>query len=140
MDSIWKTGFKALVWADLANAAVWWMGVSVLSVPPEFPPLAGVGPTIFFTSMGAAGAVGVYAVLRRISDRPAILFRRIAGIVLLLSFIPDLLLLTGGGREAVPGVTVPGVILLMIMHVVAAGVIVQVLVGSGSAEEGVDRT
>ena len=139
MESIWKSGLKALVWANLANAAVWWVGVSVLPVPADFPPLAGVGPTLFFTSVGAVGAVAVYAVVRRTSSRPAILFRRIAALVLLLSFIPDLALLTEGGREAVPGVTVPGVVLLMVMHVVAAGVIVQVLVGwqgGGSVEGG----
>ncbi|MDX1568451.1 MAG: hypothetical protein R3223_11665, partial [Longimicrobiales bacterium] len=69
MESIWKTGLKALVWANLANAVVWWMGVSVLPVPSGFPPLAGVGPTLFFTSVGAVGAVAVHAVLRRASSR-----------------------------------------------------------------------
>lgn len=40
MEPIWNTGLKALGGADLANA-------------PDFPPLAGVGPTLFFTSVGA---------------------------------------------------------------------------------------
>lgn len=135
MESLWKKGLRAWVWAVVANLVVWWLGVSLLTIPPDFPPLAGAGPTIFFTSVGAVGAVLVLALLRRLSDRPAALFRRIAVAFLLLSFVPDLLLLTEGGRDAVPGVTVPGVVVLMVMHVVAAVIIIRVLVGGGEAAE-----
>jgi len=135
MESLWKRGLKALVWAVVANLVVWWLGVSLLTIPSEFPPLAGAAPTVFFTTVGAVGAVLVFALLRRVSDRPALVFRRVAVVFLLLSFIPDLLLLTEGGRDAVPGVTVPGVAVLMIMHVVAAVIIIRALAGDGAVTE-----
>ena len=70
------------------------------------------------------GAIAVFAVLRRRSDRPEYLFRWIALGVLLLSFPADLWLLSDGAAGAFPGATPTGVTVLMVMHVVAAAVIV----------------
>lgn len=136
MTAVLRRAFRAVVWAVLANLLVWWGGVSTLDIPSDFPPLAGSGPTIFFTTVGAVGAVAVHATLRRLARRPDTLFRRVAVVVLVLSFLPDLWLLTDGARESVPGVTVSGVALLMLMHVVAAAVIVWVLTGGGMEREG----
>ena len=86
--------------------------------------MAGPGPTIFFTAVGALGAIAVFAVLRRRLDRPEYLFRWIALGVLLLSFPADLWLLSDGATGAFPGATPTGVTVLMVMHVVAAAVIV----------------
>lgn len=135
MEPLWKRGLNALVFAVVGNLVVRWLGVALLPVPSDFPPLAGAGPTIFFTAVGALGAVAVLAILRRVGSRPGFLFRRVAAVVLLFSFIPDLWLLTAGGRDAVPGANAPSVILLMMLHVVAAGIIVWALTG-GEREEG----
>lgn len=134
MDSFWKKALGAVVGSVLANVGVWWIGVSTLTIPSDFPPLAGPGPTIFFTTVGGIGAVVVFTLLRRMSSRPREHFRLVALIVLILSFIPDLLLLSEGAGESVPGVTLPGVALLMVLHLVAAAVIVWALTGGGAKE------
>ena len=118
---------KALVGSIVATSAVRWAAVATLDIPAEFPPLAGAGPTIFFTTVGALGAIAVFAVLRRRSDRPEYLFRWIAVGVLLLSSWPDLWLLSDGAAGAFPGATPTAVGVLMLMHVVAAAVIVWFL-------------
>ena len=124
---VWRTSLKTIVAAVVATLLVRWVGVSVLDIPLEFPPLAQAGPTVFFTTISALGAVAVFAVVRRRSRTPARLFRGIAVGVLFLSFIPDLWLLSEGAGAIFPGGTGPGVGLLMLMHVVAASVIVWVL-------------
>jgi hypothetical protein len=58
--------------------------------------------------------------------------------VLLLSFLPDLWLLSDAAAEAFPGATGSGVAVLMLMHVAAAGVIVWALTGRRS-EGGASR-
>ncbi len=128
---LWRTGLKALVAALVATLLVRWVGVSVLDIPLEFPPLAQAGPTVFFTTVSALGAIAVFAIVRRRARAPARLFRGIAAAVLILSFIPDLWLLSEGAGAIFPGGTVPGVGLLMLMHVVAASVIVWVLTKGG---------
>ena len=115
---------KALIGATLATLAVRWVGIAVFAIPPEFPPLDGPGPTIFFTVVLTLGAIGVYATMRRWAERPESLFRRVAVAVLALSFVPDLLMLTDGAAETFPGATPAGVGVLMVMHVAAAVVIV----------------
>lgn len=107
-------------WALVGALAVRTLGLAVLDIPPEFPPLAGAGPTVFFTVASGVVAVLVFGALRRTSENYVRLFRWIAVGVLLLSFVPDLWLLSGGAAEAFPGATPAGVGLLMAMHVAAA--------------------
>lgn len=76
-----------------------------------------------FTIIGGLGAVIVFALLGRFARRPITLFQRIAIGVLVVSLIPDLLLLNGG----MPGASVGAVAALMLMHVVAWAIIVRVL-------------
>ncbi len=130
-DRLWVAGLKALAGAIIATLAVRWAAVATLDIPTEFPPLAGPGPTIFFTTMGALGATAVFGVLRRRSERPEYLFRWIALGVLLLSSLPDLWLLSDGAAGAFPGATPTAVGVLMLMHVVAAAVIVWFLTVRG---------
>jgi len=132
-------GLKALVGSIVATSVVRWAAVATLDIPAEFPPLAGAGPTIFFTTVGALGAIAVYAVLRRRSDRPEYLFRWIALGVLLLSLPPDLTLLSDGAAASFPGATPMAVGVLMLMHVVAAAVIVWFLTVRPKAPPSQDR-
>ena len=60
----------------------------------------------------------------------------ISVVVLVLSFAPDLWLLSDGAAEVFPGGTVPGVALLMLMHVAAAAVIVWFLTAPAARVEG----
>ncbi len=129
-DELWLRGLKALGGAVVANLVLYTGGTALLDIPSEFPPLAAPFPAVFFTLIGTAGAVATFAVIRRVSKRPEHVFTWIAAAVLVLSFLPDIWLLSDGAAEAFPGGTVPGVVLLMLMHVAAAAVIVRFLTGS----------
>jgi hypothetical protein len=94
--------------------------LAVLDIPAEFAPLASPGPTIFFTVVSGVAAVAVFGLLRRRSANAVRLFRWTAVVVLLVSFVPDVWLLSEGAAEAFPGATPAGVGLLMAMHVAAA--------------------
>jgi hypothetical protein len=77
---------------------------------------------VSLTVIGVAiGALGWRAITRR-AKRPATVMRRLVPTVLVLSFIPDVLLLTSGA----PGADLPGVLALMAMHVVVVAVAVPV--------------
>jgi hypothetical protein len=136
--NLWVSGLKAVVGALVGTLAVWGVARALFEIPAEFAPLNGPGPTIFFTLVSGIGAVGVFGLVSRFASRPAPLFRGIAGVVLLLSFAPDLWLLSDGAAEAFPGATSVGVGVLMVMHVAAAAVIVWALT-SGSAAQKVDQ-
>src|SRR5689334_21612227 len=88
-------GPLAIVAAVIANQIIRLIAVSLFNISPEFMALQ-VGPPFMFTIMGVLGAIIVYAVVGRISRRPIRLFRVIALVVLVLSFIPDIGLLTTG--------------------------------------------
>ena len=68
------------------------------------------------------GAAAVYALLRRRTGEPARTFRRVAAVVLALSLLPDLGLLVADSAA-----TPLGVVVLMAMHVVVAGISVRLL-------------
>ncbi len=121
---LWVAGLTGLVGSLIATLAVRSAALAALDIPTEFPPLAGPGPTIFFTTVAALAAVGVFRAISRFADRPEHLFRWIASAVLLVSFLPNLWLLSDGAAGAFPGATPAGVGALMLMHVVAASVIV----------------
>lgn len=77
-----------------------------------------------FTAVLVLAAVGVFALVARFARHPIRLYRRVALVALLLSFIPDLAIpfmdspIPSGARE---------IVLLMLTHVVAAAVSVAVL-------------
>ena len=131
---LWVAGLKGLGGAIIATLAVRWVALTTLEIPPEFPPLAGPGPTIFFTAVSGLVAIGVFGLVRRRAARPERLFRRIAVAVLLLTFLPDVWLLSEGAAEAFPGTTPGAVGVLMVMHVVAAGAIVWFLTRGSEGE------
>lgn len=79
-------------------------------------------PVTLLTAVGAVGATLVYGVLTRVVADPDWIFLLIAAVVLVLSFVPDVALL-----EVEPGATVPGVVVLMLMHVVVAVICVASL-------------
>ena len=79
-------------------------------------------PVTFLTAVGAVGATLVYAAFTRVADNPDRIFLLVAAVVLVLSFVPDVALL-----EVDPGATVPGVVVLMLMHVTVAVICVAAL-------------
>ena len=117
-----RRGALAAVAAAVVNAVVV-LATTAVGVAPGFRPLS-LPPVLLFSVLGVAGATAVCWLLRRRGSNPDRTFRRVAAVVLLLSFLPDLGLLSVD-----PAATVPGVVVLMAMHVVVAAVSVAVLTG-----------
>ena len=119
----WAVWLRTILGAVAANLVVRAGGLAVFDIPPEFEPLATAGPTVFLTVVGVAAGLGVAVAVEQLSERPVPLFRRIVGVALLVSLLPDLWMLTDSGSEALPGVTVPAVVTLMLQHAAAAAVV-----------------
>jgi low temperature requirement protein LtrA len=91
-------------------------------------------PVVFLSVVGALGAaVAYFLVVRRASGDPDRLFTRIAAVVLVLSFVPDIGLLVSDDAA-----TLVCVALLIVMHVVVAVATVAVLTGRPVALGGTD--
>src|SRR5215204_1642342 len=115
-------GLGTVAAAVIANLLVYALGSAVVGYDQEFIVLANPSGTILFTVVPAIVAVLLYAVLMRFTNNPARIFTNIAIVVLILSLIPDLTYI-----PTVPGATSGQTAILMVMHVVAASVIVWML-------------
>src|SRR5215207_92701 len=115
-------GLGTVVAAVIANLLVYLLGSVVVGYDPQFIVLANASGTILFTVVPAIVAVLVYAALMRFTSNPARIFTNIAVVVLIVSLIPDLTYI-----PSVPGATSGQTAILMLMHVVAAVVIVWML-------------
>ncbi|HEX2280316.1 MAG TPA: DUF6069 family protein [Thermomicrobiales bacterium] len=115
-------GLGTVVAAVLANFVVYLIGSVVVGYDPQFVVLANASGTILFTVVPAIIAVLLYAALIRFTSNPARIFTNIAVVVLIVSLIPDLTYI-----PSVPGASAGQTAILMVMHVVAAVVIVAML-------------
>jgi hypothetical protein len=112
----------ALIVAVPLELAIEAFARQTFAVSTDFPPFQGsVGP---YTAAGIVLAGVVYAVLRRVVHDADRVYVRIAIVVLVLSWIPDVALLFINE----PGATVLAVASLMVMHAVAAAIVVTSLV------------
>ncbi|WP_128225184.1 DUF6069 family protein [Halobacteriaceae archaeon SHR40] len=113
-------GAGALAIALIVNLTLGWIALSQnLVESTEFFHYPGI---VVWTLLGMAGATVVYGVLTRRSATPDRTFVRIAAVVLVLSFIPDI-----GLALFTESVTTSEAIGLMILHVPPAVVAVLVL-------------
>jgi hypothetical protein len=115
-------GLATVAAAVIANLLVYALGSVIVGYDPQFIILANASGTILFTVVPAIVAVLLYAALMRFSSNPARFFTNIAVVVLAVSLIPDLTYI-----PSVPGATSGQTAILMVMHVLAAGVIVGML-------------
>src|SRR5215211_8407458 len=115
-------GLGTVAAAVIANLLVYLLGSVVVGYDPQFIILATASGTILFTVVPAIVAVLLYAALMRFTSDPARIFKNIAVVVLVISLIPDLTYI-----PSVPGATSGQTAVLMLMHVVAAIVIVSML-------------
>ena len=120
---LWWVGLLAIIASVAANVLVRLLAVVTLDISPDFEPLSGYGTVISLTAFGVLGAVIVFALLARFARRPILMFKRIAAVALVLSFVPDVLLLVA----SVPGATAVSVGVLMVMHVVTWAISVGML-------------
>ena len=123
LSRVWLAGGAAYVLSLLANALVRVVVKAVFPISPLFLALEEWNGIFFLTFVGVLGATIVFAILTRVTRHAVKLFRGLAVIFLLLSFVPNILMLTTNG----PGATVPAVASLMAMHVVTAIITVGLL-------------
>jgi hypothetical protein len=124
---LWWVGLLAIIASVAANLLVRQIAVATLGISHEFEELSGISAIITiisFTAFGVLGAVIVFALLARFARRPILMFKRIAVVALVLSFVPDVLLLVA----SVPGATAVSVGVLLSMHVVAWAISVGMLI------------
>jgi hypothetical protein len=122
---LWRAGLLAAALAIAANAIIRTIAVALFEIEADFRPLTWP-QFILFTALGVLGATLVYARLLRTAARPAGTFRMLAASALVVSFVPDVVLLVS---QAVPGMTVPAFAALIAMHVATAAITVRVLAG-----------
>jgi hypothetical protein len=111
-----------VVAAVLANTLFYYLGGAVVAYDPDFVVLANPGGAIFFTVVPAIVAVLLYAGLMRFSSRAASVFTVISAIVFVVTLMPDFTYI-----PTVPGASNEQTAILVLMHVIAAAVIVRLL-------------
>jgi len=112
----WKSTAIAAVTGAIGgvviNALIAWVFRGLLDVPAQFQPLT-LPAYGTFTVIGAVlGAIGWHLIATR-SRRATRLLTWLVPTFLVLSLIPDVLLLTGDSQ---PGTTTAGVVALVLMH------------------------
>jgi hypothetical protein len=117
-----RVGLATVAASVAANTLVYFLGSTLVSYDPQFLPLANVSGAIVFTLPAAIVAALIYAVLLRFARRPARTFTIISAIVFVATLVPDFTYI-----PSVPGVTVAQTAILVLMHSVAAVVIVRML-------------
>src|SRR3712207_2062742 len=121
---LWWAGLIAIVLATALNVLIGYLAIRLLDIPKTFAPLDGYGTIIPFTVIGVGAATVVYALLLRYSRNPKRVFVRVAGAALLLTLVPDILLLVASA----PGATAVSVGVLTSMHVAAWAISVGTLI------------
>ena len=112
----------ALVVAIPLDLAIEAFARQAFAVSPAFEPFQGtVAP---YTAGGVILAGAAFAVLQRVVRDAVRMYVRLAIVALVLSWVPDVALLF----IQEPGATVPAVASLMVMHAVAAAIVVTLLV------------
>jgi hypothetical protein len=118
-------GLGTVVAAVLANTLCYYLGGAVVAYHPDFVVLSNPSGAIIFTVVPAIVAVLLYAALVRLTGRPAGIFTVIAAITFVVTLIPDFTYI-----PTVPGASNAQTAILVLMHVIAAGVIVRLLTGT----------
>jgi hypothetical protein len=128
VDVDWKrfalVGLGTIGAALVANLTVYAVGGAVVGYDPRFLPLATAGGTVVFTLVPAVIAVLLYALLLRFARSPERVFTIVAVVVFVVTLIPDFTVI-----PTVPGVSAGQTAVLLVMHLVAAVVIVRMLTG-----------
>lgn len=108
--------------AVAANVLTYYIAGTVVAYNQAFLPLASVGGAIIMTVAPAIVAALLYGALLRFTRHPERIFTIISAAVFAVSLVPVFTYI-----PTVPGVTSAQIAVLVLMHVVAAGVIVALL-------------
>lgn len=122
-----KAFVTALVTSVVANIVLLY-ALSSMVVDPAMPLHAlSIGPVVGLTTFGVIGATVVYALMRSFMYNPNSAFIWVSAVVLVVSFVPDYLII-GQTTGPFAGGSWPSALVLMLMHVVSAVLIVWSLV------------
>lgn len=124
--ALWLTALFGGALTIVANLILLFAGRPFTGVPDTFTTLS-PGPVVMWSVLGTIGATIAFALARRFAKSPNKTFVLIAVIVLLLSFIPDVLI-HGMTSGMFAGATWSAVALLMVMHIAAAVILVKTLI------------
>jgi Family of unknown function (DUF6069) len=122
-------GPATVVAAVAANALFYVIGGTLVAYDSEFLPLASVGGPIIMTLFPAVIAVLLYAALRRFTHHPARVFAIVSAVVFVVTLTPVFTYI-----PTVPGWTAAQSAILVLMHVIAACVIVRLLTLSAPSQ------
>ena len=113
----------------LSAVAICEVALNVVNVPSAFRPLS-VGPVVMLTILGVSAATLACLALNLVSAKPVEMFRRVAPVALLISFVPDVAIWSSHayGHTARASTVLP----LMLMHIVAAGICIVALPALGT--------
>ena len=118
-------GLGTVVAAVLANTLFYYLGGALVAYDPDFIILSNPSGAAIFTVVPAIVAVLLYAGLVRFTRHPAAIFTVISAIVFVVALIPDFTYI-----PTVPGASNGQTAVLVLMHVIAASVIVRLLTGT----------
>jgi len=104
-------GLLAIIGSVLVNTLLRILALALLPIPAGFIQLQIPMLIVVFTVIGTLGAFIVFALINRFARNPLRLFRVVASVVLVLTFIPDLLLLSS------PTANLASVATLIVMHI-----------------------
>ncbi len=119
-------GPLAVVASVAANLVVRFIAVALLNPPAEFLPLS-VAQPVTFTVVGVTLAVIAFAIVARFAPDPIRTYQIVAAVALVVSFVPDILLLVNANSAPFPGVNVGTIGALLLMHVMAWAISVALL-------------
>jgi hypothetical protein len=108
-----------IVASIVANLIVRWVGMLILPVDPSFMPLATWQPTVIFTTMFLVLATIVFLVINAFTANPPRVFNIVAFVALLLSLVPDFMLLINPTAMPMGTPTFGAVLILVVQHIVA---------------------
>ena len=118
-------GLGTVVAAVLANTLFYFVGGAVVAYDPDFVVLSNPAGAIVFTLVPAIVAVLLYAALARFTSRAAAIFTVISAITFVVTLIPDFTYI-----PTVAGASNGQTAILVLMHVIAASVIVRLLIST----------
>ena len=118
-----RTGLLTIGASVAANAAFYYLAQVAVQYDPAFLPLGNVSATVIFTVFPAVVAALLYAgLLQFVRKHAAMVFTVISAMTFVVTLIPDFTYIPGQA-----GVTNGEIAILVLMHAVAAALIVPML-------------
>jgi hypothetical protein len=119
LGRVFTYGLASVAAAVIVNLLVFFVLAALLDLSRDFPSF-NPGPISLFTAAGTFAGVLVLAALTRLVRNPIRTYTFVAGAALLLSMVPNLLLMRNPEAAPLPGGTPQHFAVLIIFHVAAA--------------------